>query len=375
MDQNNLQQYFQIVKSAINENIINTKQFQTFIIFSESYLHLIAIPLLIIPLVISFWLGQKSANRAKFFSQKLKKVRAHVKAIKNTASNLESRLTTLKFLQRIYKYLLLMAILFSLVDYFLMEKIFLKKIFDIDLSLVLTGVVDIEEIAKIAGIFVTVSFHFILKFFIRYTKAGQEHVVEQIQTEEKIISDLVTKFMEGLGENFKNIVKRYLQLEYNSELKALENHFENLQEQFENEKPEVEKVEKISNFFGEIYIEIKKFNWCKKCINQIKNKKTPKKNYEGIKTVYHKTQGKNFSDEENSSNGQVSSENFKSSDCGGRRPMSEANMIGGLYRPENDNRNGMGGEEIICKEECLKKLFKQVLDLRRKFEDKADLWD
>lgn len=365
--------YLEKVTEFYKENVVESENAQMVIAYLKEHIVYLIIPLLILPLIMSFWIGKRSANRAKYFSVKLKKSKIHIGEIKNTSRVLKEREVTLMFAQRVY--IIFTGFIFTILifDYFLLNKVILEHVLDIDTNIVLFNPrgMDYETGLKVFGFLGMVIIGILLKLLIRYIRNKNKLIAKKIETEQRVISNLIAKFMDGLGSNFKAIVKNYLEQEHKNQLKALQTHSDNLEVQFETEQPENRNLKNIKEFYEKVYRAIKDFKWCKFCMNQIKNKReNPLANHRRTRTIYNttllhsKSTSKNGDDADKKSKGEISEINCS-------RPMSDINnnLLNENLGSDNDNKNTVMGEGIVCGRLCLKKLFQHVLDMKRQFED------
>lgn len=154
---------------------------------------------------------------------------------------------------------------YFVLDYFFLDKITLTKLVENFSALYLE-----VFIGSLAAIWYT------LKYFQKYLKAKKSDFNLHMRAEQKIVTDLTIKFLDGLGPEFKKAINAYIQEKFSLELEQTKEYSIEMENELASEEETNIKVNKVNNFYGRIVKSIVSFEWCQECKKNIKRQRAQK---------------------------------------------------------------------------------------------------
>jgi hypothetical protein len=103
---------------------------------------------------------------------------------------------------------------------------------------------------------------FALKKLLAYFHSKKQEISKNIKTEQKIVTELTIKFLNGLGPEFKKAIKAYTVEKCTEDLEQAKEYFKEMtQTMIEEEKRNIQ-VNKVNNIYANTVKNIVSFEWC-----------------------------------------------------------------------------------------------------------------
>ena len=106
-----------------------------------------------------------------------------------------------------------------------------------------------------------------------YLLSKRSDFSKHMRTEQKIVTELTIKFLNGLGPEFKKAIKAYIQEKCTHELNQAEDFSDEMLGILTQEEKMNDHVTEINSFYSKIVKNIVHFEWCLECREAILSQK------------------------------------------------------------------------------------------------------